>query len=35
MSSGKWHKFNKHLKSLIIEERVAIECKGQNTDHLF
>ena len=28
MSSGEWHKFNGHLKSLITEEKVSIERKG-------
>ncbi len=28
MFSEEWHKFNKYLKSLIIEGRVAIERKG-------
>ena len=34
MSSGKWHKFNRHLKSLIIEGKVAIERKGLETRRL-
>ena len=34
MSSGKWHKFNKHLKSFITEGRVAIECKDLETKRL-
>ena len=34
MSSGKWHKFNEHLKSLITEGRVAIERKGLKTKRL-
>ena len=34
MSSGKWHKFNEHLKSLITEGRVAIECKSLETKRL-
>ena len=34
MSSGKWHKFNGHLKSLITERRVAIERKGLETKRL-
>ena len=34
MSSGKWHKFNEHLKSLITEGRVAIERKGLETKRL-
>src|SRR5437764_12463739 len=28
MSSGDWHKFNDHLKSLITEDYVTIERKG-------
>jgi hypothetical protein len=28
MSSGDWHKFNDHLKSLITEDYVMIERKG-------
>ncbi|CAJ0848329.1 6444_t:CDS:1, partial [Entrophospora sp. SA101] len=28
MSSGEWHRFNGHLKSLITEGRVSIERKG-------
>src|SRR3954466_5105189 len=28
MSSGDWHRFNRHLKSLITEEMVTIERKG-------
>ena len=31
MSSGEWHRFNGHLKSLITEERINIECKGLKT----
>ena len=31
MSSGDWHKFNDHLKSLITEGKVAIERKGLET----
>ena len=31
MSSGKWHRFNGHLKSLITERMVAIERKGLET----
>ena len=31
MSSGEWHRFNGHLKSLITERMVAIECKGLET----
>ena len=31
MSSGEWHRFNRHLKSLITERMVAIECKGLKT----
>src|SRR5436305_7926718 len=34
MSSGEWHKFNGHLKSLITEGRVAIERKGLETKRL-
>jgi len=34
MSSGEWHKFNKHLKSLITEGRVVIERKGLETKRL-
>src|SRR6266487_2745395 len=28
ISSGDWHKYNDHLKSLIIEDYLTIECKG-------
>ncbi|GES94710.1 highly derived D5-like helicase-primase [Rhizophagus clarus] len=28
MASGEWHKANDHLKSLITEDYVSIECKG-------
>jgi hypothetical protein len=28
MSSGEWHRFNEHLKSLITEGKVSIERKG-------
>src|SRR5437773_106193 len=28
MASGEWHKANDHLKSLITEPYVTIECKG-------
>ncbi|GBB96362.1 hypothetical protein RclHR1_27370002 [Rhizophagus clarus] len=28
MSSEEWHRFNEHLKSLITEGKVSIECKG-------
>ena len=28
MSSGDWHKYNDHLKSLITEDYLTIECKG-------
>ncbi|PKC55490.1 hypothetical protein RhiirA1_402853 [Rhizophagus irregularis] len=31
MSSGEWHRFNGHLKSLITERMVAIERKGLET----
>src|SRR6185437_11333113 len=31
MSSGEWHRFNRHFKSLIIERMVAIERKGLET----
>jgi hypothetical protein len=31
MSSGKWHRFNGHLKLLITEQMVAIERKGLET----
>ncbi|CAG8499993.1 17905_t:CDS:2 [Cetraspora pellucida] len=31
MSSGKWHRFNGHLKFLITERKVSIECKGLET----
>src|SRR3954464_4109234 len=31
MSSGEWHRFNEHLKSLITERMVAIERKGLET----
>src|SRR4051794_29921551 len=31
MSSGEWHRFNGHLKSLITEGKVAIERKGLET----
>src|SRR3954471_9161313 len=31
MSSGEWHRFNGHLKSLITERIVAIERKGLET----
>ena len=31
MSSEKWHRFNRHLKSLITERMVAIERKGLKT----
>jgi uncharacterized protein YcaQ len=34
MSSGEWHKFNGHLKSLITEGKVAIERKGLETKRL-
>ncbi|RIA98845.1 hypothetical protein C1645_812335 [Glomus cerebriforme] len=30
-SSEEWHKFNGHLKSLIMEGKVAIECKDLKT----
>ena len=28
MASGEWHKANDHLKLLITEDYVSIECKG-------
>src|SRR4051794_7601387 len=31
ISSGEWHRFNGHLKSLIIERMVVIERKGLET----
>src|SRR5436305_15155834 len=31
MSSGEWHRFNGHLKSLITEGKVTIERKGLKT----
>ncbi|GES96007.1 hypothetical protein GLOIN_2v1877063 [Rhizophagus clarus] len=31
MSSGKWYRFNRHLKSLITEQIIAIEHKGLET----
>jgi len=31
MSSGEWHRFNGHLKLLIIKQMVAIEHKGLET----
>ena len=34
MSSGEWHKFNGHLKSLITEEMVSIERKGIKTKRI-
>src|SRR5207244_1689216 len=34
MSSGEWHKFNGHLKSLITEGKVSIERKGLETKRL-
>ncbi|PKY30168.1 hypothetical protein RhiirB3_447115 [Rhizophagus irregularis] len=34
MSSGEWHKFNGHLKSLITEGKVAIEHKGLETKRI-
>ncbi len=34
MSSGEWHKFNGHLKSLITEGKVTIERKGLETKRL-
>ena len=34
MSSGEWHKFNGHLKSLITEGKVAIKRKGLETKRL-
>ncbi|GBB88644.1 hypothetical protein RclHR1_15200001 [Rhizophagus clarus] len=34
MSSGKWHKFNRHLKSLIMEGMVSIERKGIETKRI-
>ncbi|EXX66234.1 hypothetical protein RirG_125790 [Rhizophagus irregularis DAOM 197198w] len=34
MSSGEWHRFNGHLKSLITEGKVSIERKGLETKRL-
>ena len=34
MSSGEWHKFNGHLKSLITEGMVSIERKGIETKRI-
>ncbi|RGB22772.1 hypothetical protein C1646_775563 [Rhizophagus diaphanus] len=34
MSSGEWHKFNGHLKSLIMEGMVSIERKGIETKRI-
>ena len=34
MSSGEWHKFNGHLKSLITEGMVSIERKGIKTKRI-
>ena len=34
MSSGDWHRFNGHLKFLIIEEMVTIERKGLESKRL-
>ncbi|GBC05980.1 hypothetical protein RclHR1_06530020 [Rhizophagus clarus] len=34
MSSGEWHRFNGHLKSLITEGKVSIECKDLETKRL-
>ncbi|PKY42493.1 hypothetical protein RhiirA4_456316 [Rhizophagus irregularis] len=31
---GEWHRFNGHLKSLITEGKVSIECKGLETKRL-
>src|SRR3989337_2225697 len=34
ISSGDWHRFNGHLKSLITEEMVTIERKGLESKRL-
>ncbi|RHZ84965.1 hypothetical protein Glove_74g167 [Diversispora epigaea] len=34
MSSGEWHRFNGHLKSLIVDPKVSIERKGIEPIHL-
>ena len=34
MSSGDWHRFNRHLKSLIMERIVTIERKGLESKRL-
>src|SRR4051794_6999505 len=31
ISSGEWHRFNRHLKSLIMEGKVTIKRKGLET----